>query len=154
MENLLDDIRHFRYFNIHQAQDMLGGELIKSIIRMLMKLNVKENEVLAYNPDLAKKRRVFCDRFENQPYYGISYHVYDDKAVVDSCSYVEMDGKFYELWGYFYDCLEFYNCRSFQRWFVEDIEPNYNYLRLELKKKKSERKFIIQSRKDVLWPGR
>lgn len=143
MEELLNDIRHFRSFNFRQVDEAFGIELAKSTVKMLMKLNVKEYEVLVYEPRLAIMRGVTLGHC-NQPYYGISYRYSLNMPPLGETDSFEMDGKFYELISYWDDILPIQNCSVLQPCFANNIEPHYNYLRMEIGKKPKDRRFSIK----------
>lgn len=73
MEELFDNIRHFRGFSFSRVEEAFGLELSRSIVKMLMKLNVKENEIFVYNPKLASSRGVTLHGCGTQPFFGILY---------------------------------------------------------------------------------
>lgn len=144
MEELFNDIRHCRSFNFSKVEEAFGIELVKSTIKMLMKLNVKENEIFVYDRRRAILRYVTLQRWVgSQPFYGIQYRCYKDKPKFENEHCVEIDGKFYELWTFWEENIPIPNCSVLPPSCVNDIEPHYNYLRMELCKKPSDRKFSI-----------
>lgn len=145
MEELFNDIRHCRSFSFCKVEEAFGIELAKSTIKMLMKLNVKENEIFVYDRRRAILRYVTLQRWVGlQPFYGIQYRCYKGKPEFANKESVEIDGKFYELWTFWEEeDISIPNCRILQPCFANDIEPHYNYLRMELGKKPNDRKFSI-----------
>lgn len=144
MEELFDNIRHFRGFSFSRVEKAFGLELSRSIVKMLMKLNVKENEIFVYNPKLASSRGVTLHGCGTQPFFGILYKCHKKMPQYGEYETFEMDGKFYELWDFWKEGdFPIPNCSVLQPSCVKFIELHYNYLRLEIGKKPSDRKFSI-----------
>ena len=63
----LYDIRNFNAFDTHSLEQIFADEMAKSIVKMMIKMGVEEDEILVYDPRLARLRKLDD--------YGISYKI-------------------------------------------------------------------------------
>ena len=96
----LDDIRNFNAFDTHSLEQIFADEMARSIIKMMIKMGVEEDEILVYDPRLARLR--------NLDDYGISYRICkSSNNGYDYTTVFEVDGKYYALTAYWL-CEESY----------------------------------------------
>lgn len=136
-EKLIKDIRTYKPAYGMSAGDYICSEFCKSIIKMLMNLEVKAGRVNFYKFDRRKaKLRQIREKILGIGYFECPTH--------SECNDVEIDGKHYELWYEFKEDATIFdvNCGIIQplAYNLRDVESFYNYLRIEKAYKKNDQK--------------
>ena len=153
LDKFIIDIENFRPFSFSDIQERVGVELCRSIVRMLKKFGVEENDVFVYDPKLARVRHL-NQHTDDTTYYGISYEeispdeqneIYHSGLWGDD---FKMDGKYYMFTTYIVEELNFIgiatNVFGISIFDIEYLSNVYHYLRMELKKKKSKQRLFIE----------
>lgn len=152
LDKFITDIENFRPFYFDYIEERVGLELCRSIVRMLKKFGVEENDVFVYDQKLARLRNLNRN-FDDTTYYGISYEEISPKEKDEIYFGVwgdgfKLDGKYYMFTIYFVQELKFVgmatNVIGINVNNVELLSNIYNYLRMELKKNKSKQRFTIE----------
>ncbi len=134
-------IQECKSFNLNYVEGLIAAELGRSIIKMLIKFGLKEEDILFYDERLFNLRNPSEKRCSGR---GISY----ESVSKEDCLYsFEYEGKYYELWDYwnepYYRVPVPANCGQLQP-VIGQIEPHYKYLQAEYRKSKSQRRFTIE----------
>lgn len=142
----LDDIRNFNAFDTHSLEQIFADEMARSIIKMMIKMGVEEDEILVYDPRLARLRKLDD--------YGISYRICkSSNNGYDYTTVFEVDGKYYVLTTYWL-CEGSWAKNGTNSIEMQVILNNlmqiYNYLRMEVRKPKSKRRFTKENRNEAL----
>lgn len=152
-KEMILDIENFRPFSFSGVQCMYGTALMKSIVRMLKRLDVKPGETFVYDKRMARLRNLkYYNHACSQDflYYGVSYEEDDDFSKEYECENFDVDGKCYRLWDYWEDPIpnipDFINCGMLQNIHVDHLNNIYNYLRMEVKAPKEKRRFTIEKK--------
>lgn len=149
-EDLFNDIEKFKYFRYSTLECMCGNALTRSIIRMLVKFGIKDNQILVFEPRKAKLRGAMYDT--NKPIYGVSFVEYNDMEGDFFSTRMEIDRKIYELWYHWIDPLPIdanaVNSSFLQSCNIDVLNKIYEYLRIENNIPKNKRNFIVENRKE------
>lgn len=142
MENFEDLIDKLRPIDAHQIDSFYADKFAVSVLRMLLKLGVKENEV--YRFDGRKKRLRQLDK----DCMGISFCFHDKSENLDR---IDAGNKFVEFMRYFADDFNgeyFENCGVAQIFDMDWWGRIYNYLRIEVNSKtgKNRRKQLKENK--------
>lgn len=146
MESFEELIEKFKPINTHQIDFFYAEKFAVSILKLLIKLGVKDGEI--YRFDERKKRLRGLDNIWGHPVKmtGISYH--SRNKTYDT---IEVDGKFYEFVETFMDELDgkpTENGNPLQIFDIDLWSRIYNYLRIEAnsKPKNNQRKQLKGSK--------
>ena len=149
-KEIILDIENFRPFSFSGVQCMYGTALMKSIVRMLKRLDVKPGETFVYDKRMARLRNLkYYNHACSQDflYYGVSYEEDYGFSKEYECENFDVDGKCYRLLNWWeepiLDIPDLINCGFLQNIHVEHLNKIYNYLRMEVKTPQSKRHFTI-----------
>ena len=130
-------------------QEAIAREMAKSIVRMLKKMKVNPGNIFVFDEKLARFRGL-------HGFYGVSYEEYDLPKDPSGFGYstFRMDDKFYCLIDYWRDPMlspmvnvpDAINMEYLQYCFISNFEAIYAYLRMEINKPASKRRFTIDEK--------
>lgn len=149
---MISDIENFRPFCFYEVESMYGTALMKSIISMLKRLDVKPRETFVYDKRMARLRNLKdYDHMYQQDflYYGVSYEEDNVFNKNFECENIDINGKCFRLWDYWKEPTlgpEGINCGMLQPCQIKTLNKIYNYLRMELKASQSKRHFTIDKK--------
>jgi hypothetical protein len=148
-EMALKSIENLRPFYYREVQKEYGMALMKSIVRMLKKLEIQPDKILVYDRRMATLRGLrfrYAGDMSKYLFYGVSYKEYENPFN----GLCEMDGKSFSLQNFYvdseqeaalvnYDLLGVVNIDD-----IETLNKIYNYLRKEVKAPKMKKHYTIQ----------
>jgi hypothetical protein len=155
LDKFITDIENFRPFSFSNIEEKVGLELCRSIVRMLKKFGVEENDVFVYDQKLARLRNLNRNQYRNNTtYYGISYEEISPKKQNEHFHVgvygddFKLDGTYYMFTIYFLEKLNFIgiitNVSGIGVDDIEHLSSVYHYLRMELNKPKSKQRITIE----------
>ena len=141
----LQRVKSFQGFSHTGIMECVANALAISIIRLLKRLGVNERDVLIYDERMARLRDHHISYSQKEPnHYGVAFYEYDK----DSYDRFEVEGKYYEIFDYFYMDDRQVNCLPLQFCHIEDLEFIYDYLRMENNTPAKKRRFTIDRREN------
>lgn len=129
IQECVDDIVKLKCSSSLYIDNLFSTLYAKSIIKMLLKLGMEEEDYYIFD---AKKKRLRGIAAKTQ---GIYYLIHSTKKEgFEELSFIEYNGKYYELWENFYSG-DFFNTGSLQLCDMSHWESLYNYIRIDYNSK-------------------